>query len=588
MKTFVKYIGIISLLLGLFSCSDLMNKGPLDKIAEDAVWNDLNLAEAYINNQYRVLPKIGWYDWVRAYQLGCFTDEAAHKYSYHGVNDYYNGAMTPSNTTSLDVWSYHYGFIKGCNVFLQNVDEIPAESDAEKAKRDRMKGEALTLRAWSYLDLAARYGGVVLVTEPFTLNDEFKRDRSSFEETVALVVKDLDDAAALLPDTYSDNKDWGRFTKGAALGLKSRMLLYAASPLFNKNNDKSKWDAASKAAKDVIDYAGRTGLYELHGGKDTYKDIFMMMQNKEMMIIRGNDPVIDDGYFGYFIVVEGVGGGTDGNGYCGGWSTTMVSQNLVDAFDMVDGSSFDWNNPEHAADPYANRDPRLYVSVTIDGSTWVRDSIVQFWISEKNNKFTEPQYLNNNFSTPNQNFEIDNLVYGRNSLGNPQERGNCPETRYIYRKSMDDKYDMEENQYPFPVSWIIMRYAEIVLNYAEAAFEAGNESEALTYLNKIRTRVDMPPVSASGDALRQKIRHERNIELCLEAHRYFDARRWLTAEKDFSEPLYGISIVKDKNSDKKIYTRFKFQNRRFPSQYYLQPIPIGEIQRSGIEQNSGY
>ena len=276
----------------------------------------------------------------------------------------------------------------------------------------------------------------------------------------------------------------------------------------------------------------------------------MAMQNKEMMIIRANDPVVDDGYFSYFIVVEGVGGGIDGNGYCGGWSTTMISQNLVDAFEMTDGSSFDWNNPEHAENPYANRDPRLYVSVTTDGSTWVQDSIVQFWICERNNNFTLPQYQNNTYPTLNTNFVVDDMVYGRNSLGNPGMRGDCPETRYIYRKS--------------------------------------SESEALTYLNIIRARVGMPPVNASGNALRQAIRHERQIELCLEAHRYFDLRRWLTAEEELSKPLYGISIVKDKNSDKKVYTPFKFQDRTFPSQYYLQPIPINEIQRSGIAQNDGY
>ena len=588
MKTKIIYIGIISFLLGIFSCSNLMDKGPLDKISEEAVWKDLNLAEAYINNQYKVLPKIGWYDFVRSTQLSCFTDEAAHKYNYWGVTDYRNGAMTPSNTTSLDVWSYHYGYIKGCNEFLKNIDAIPAATDDDNAKKNRMKGEALALRAWSYLDLASRYGGVVLITEPFQLNDDFQRDRSSFDETVALVVKDLDDAAALLPDTYTDSKDWGRLTKGAAMGLKSRILLYAASPLFNKNNDITKWQAAAKAAKDVIDYANQTGLYGLYGDKNTYKDVFMSMQNNEMMIIRANDPVVDDGYFSYFQVVEGLGGGIDGNGYCGGWSTTMVSQNLVDAFEMSDGTAFDWNNPVEAANPYANRDPRLYVSVTTDGSTWVQDSIVQFWICEKSNNFTMSQYTNNDFSTPNGSFIADDNVYGRNSLANPQQRGNCPETRYIYRKSMDDKYDIDANQYPFPVSWIIMRYAEILLNYSEAAFESGNESEALTYLNKIRARVDMPPVNASGDELRQKIRHERQIELCLEGHRYFDARRWLIAEQEFSKPIYGISIVKDKNSDTKIYTPFKFQDRKFPNQYYFQPIPISEIQKSGIAQNDGY
>lgn len=589
MKMTVKYVVVIGFFLGVFSCSDLMDKGPLDKIGEDAVWRDLNLAEAYINHQYKVLPKIGWYEWTRSTQLSCFTDEAAHKYDYHNLSEYRRGAMTSSIPTGLDVWEYHYGFIKGCNVFLSKVDDIPAEADAEKKKRDRLKGEALALRAWSYMDLAARYGAVVKITEPFKLDDDFSRNRSSFEEITAFVVQDLDDAANLLPESYTDNKDWGRLTKGAAMGMKSRMFLYAASPLFNKNNDKTKWEAAAKAAKDVIDYAVRTGLYELHGDKDTYKDVFMAMQNKEMMMIRANDPVVDDGYFGYFQVVEGLGGGIDGNGYCGGWSTTMVSQNLVDAFEMTDGTSFDWNNPVHAANPYENRDPRLYVSVTTDGSSWVRDTEVQFWITEKDNKFNVPQYQNNRYPTQSTGFVIDDQVYGRNSLGNPQERGNCPETRYIYRKSMDDTYNTEENQYPFPVSWIIMRYAEILLNYAEAVFETGNEPEALKYLNMIRDRVDMPEVKGvSGDNLRQKIRHERRIELCLEAHRYFDARRWLIAEAEFSKPLYGISIVKDKNSDTKVYTPFIFQERSFPSRYYLQPIPIREIQRTGLTNNEGY
>ena len=587
MRTIVKYTGMIGLLLGLCACSDLMDKGPLDKISEEAIWSDLNLAEDYVNDQYRVLPNVYRGDFIRAHHLSCFTDECSHKYGYYGVTDYYRGAMSPSITTSLDCWSYHYGYIRGCNIFLKNVDRIPAVTNADKAKLDRLKGEILFLRAWNYFDLAARYGGVVKLTEPFELKDDFARDRSSFEEIVEFVISDLNEATALLPESYSDDKDFGRLTKGAAMGLKSRMLLYAASPLFNKSNDKSKWEAAARATKEMIDYAERTGLYELYGDKDTYKELFMSMKNKEMIITSGSYQIEGNWYFCY---QEGVGGGTDGYNYSGGWSTMLVNQRFVDQFEMIDGTPFDWNNPAHATDPYANRDPRLYVDVTIEGSKWYSDSIVQFWICEKNNNFTLPQYKNNVFTeglTP--GFEADEEVYGRNSVANPNQKGNTPETNYLYRKQLDPFFNVDTEIYPYNTTWFIMRYAEILLNYAEAVFETGNEPEALIYLNKIRRRVGMPDVTGvSGDALRKKIQHERQIELCFETHRFFDARRWLIAEEEFSKPIYGISIVKDKNSDQKIYTPFKFQDRVWPAQYYLQPIPTNEIQRTNLTQNSGY
>ncbi len=575
---------VFALTIGLSSCSKLMDKEPLDKISEATIWNDVNLAEAYINNQYKVLPRLGWYDFVRSYQMSVFTDEATHKYNYHGLPSYRVGGMDPSVPTSLDVWSHNYGYINGCNTFLKNADKIPMKSATEEAKLSRLKGEAYALRAWSYIDLASRYGGVVLITEPFQLNDDFKKERSSFENTVHLIVSDLDQAAALLPLNYSDGKDWGRMTKGAALALKSRILLYAASPLFNESKIQEKWKIAANAAKAVIDL----GIYSLYGNENTYKDIFLTSRNSEVILSKGHDPVVNDGDFGYFQVVEGLGGGTDGNGYASGWSTTMVSQNLVDAFEFKDGTAFDWNNPLHASNPYKNRDPRLYSSVTIDGSPWVNNIPVQFWITEKNNNFNTPVYQNDNFSTPNSSFLVDNLIYGRNSQANPVTKGDAPQLNYIYRKSMNNNYNIEEQTTPFPVSWIIIRYSEIYLNFAEASFEIGDEVNALLYLNQIRNRVGMPSVNLSGVDLRDKIRHERQVELCLEGHRYFDARRWKIAENVFSKPIYGISIVKDKNSDKKVYRKFKYEDRQFPSQYYLQPVPLAEIQRSGIIQNPGY
>ena len=580
---------LVTLMLTMMGCDDdLMDKKPLDKFSEASVWEDLNLTEAYVNNQYKVLPKIGWYEWIRAYQLSCFSDEAVHKYGYHNANDYWKGTMGPSLPTNIDVWRFHYGFIKGCNEFLANIEKVPALNEVEQARKDRMIGEIYTLRAWSYVDLAVRYGGVVLVTEPFSLDDNFTKTRSTFEETIAQAISDLDEAIPLLPLEYAADKDWGRLTKGAALAIKSRALLYAASPLFNPSNDVSKWRAAATAAKEVIDLH----QYQLEAD---YKQMFLTNKNNEIILCRMNDAINMDGYFEYFQVAEGLGGGIDGNGYAGGWSSTMVTQNLVDDFEWRDGTAFDWNNPADAADPYGmgengqidtngnplkKRDPRFYASVTFDGTSWIADSTVQFWICEQSNNYTK-----NPFAA---DFTVDYTVYGRNSIGNPGFKQDCPDLSYIYRKSMDPNYDSAAEQYPFSVPWIIIRYAEVLLNYAEASFEAGDEGPARTYLNLVRQRASMPPVNASGDALRQKIRHERRIELCLEAHRYFDVRRWKIANEVYNKPAKGIRIVKDKNSNTKVYTVFDYQQRTFPDKYYLQPIPQYELDKIGLDQNPGY
>jgi hypothetical protein len=358
--------------------------------------------------------------------------------------------------------------------------------------------------------------------------------------------------------------------------------------LFNPSGDKAKWQAAATAAKDVIDL----NEYQL---ENDYKNIFLTNKNNEIILSRGNDAINMDGYFEYFQVVEGLGGGIDGNGYAGGWSSTMVNQRLVDAFEWEDGTAFDWSNPIDAADPYGigangqvdldgnplkRRDPRFYASITFDGNYWINDSIVQFWVCEESNNFE--------LDPLDANFKIDNTVYGRNSIGNPTKKYDCPDMSYIYRKSMDPLYNIENEQYPKSIPWIIIRYSEILLNYAEASFEAGSEDIARTYLNMVRERVSMPPVTASGDELREKIHHERRIELCFETHRFYDARRWKIAHTEFSKPIQGIRIVKDKNSDTKVYNVFDYEQRTWPEQYYLQPIPQYELDRADLEQNPGY
>lgn len=567
----------------LGSCSDLMNKEPLDKYSEAVIWADLSVSEAFVNNVYRILPGSGWDDIPRGRGLSCISDEALHAYGYYGVEDMNKGMLSPSNTTQFDTWKMDYEYIRMCNEFLENFERIPAISEDDINKKNRLKGEILGLRAYCYFDLAQRFGGVPLVDHTFLLSDDFVMQRSSFEETVNFVVDDCDMAAELLPLQY-DDANWGRLTKGAVMALKSRMLLYAASPLFNPTNDLSKWEAAAQAAKDVIDLSvdGKP-LYSLYAAADAenYNKLFLDSKHSEMILFRVAD--VEQWQQDTPELTEGPGGGVDGAGILSGWCSTQVSQNLVDAFEMADGSKFDWNNPVHKANPYANRDPRLKFDVYYDGSSW-NGSTIDLWVAEKDNNYMlDPQ---------DPSFVIDKTpgASGKNSLGNPVcYYKEVSKTGYGYRKGLNTEYDFNKEPYPYYRPWHIIRYAEILLNYAEALFYLGDETNAKYYVNLVRGRVGMPPITASGEELEEKIRNERRVELCLEGHRYFDVRRWKIAEKVLNEPIMGVVVVKDKNSDKKVYTKIFVEERIFVApQHYLLPIPQYELEKVSLEQNPGY
>jgi hypothetical protein len=390
-----------------------------------------------------------------------------------------------------------------------------------------------------------------------TLDDDYKSiERNTLAECIKFISDECDSAALQLPVTYP-TADLGHATRGAALALKSRVLLYAASDLYNTSSwaggysspelisigsgDRTaRWQAAADAAKAVIDLAG-TG-YAL---TNNYVNLFKTFNNNELIFVQRNSASNSFERASYPI------------GYNLGNSGTTPSGNLVDAYEVkVDANTaepFDWNNPAHAASPFANRDPRLGFSILLNNTTF-KGRPVECWAG---------------------------------GLDGPGKDLSTRTGYYIY-KYLDPNLDLLLNTTSVH-SWILIRLAEVYLNYAEALNEAQpGHADISTYLNRVRQRsgVNMPPV-ASGltqAEMREKIRHERRIELAFEDHRFWDVRRWMAGETYFNVPLRGIRITKNVD-DSFGYQVINVESRGFEPKMYFYPIPQTEINITGWSQN---
>jgi starch-binding outer membrane protein, SusD/RagB family len=545
LKSFFLRTVILILAVQLGSCKkNILDTNPLDKFSDKVVWKDASLMETYINNTYRVLPH-GFQFGTR--RLFCLSDESKPRgsASYSVINA---GNITPSSLGPLDYWvgtsadPGYYKCITQCNVFLANVKE----ADFDSTLKNRMVGEIKTLRAFSYFRLISFFGGVPLITEPFALEDNFDIPRNSYDECMDFVIKELDEAISLLPLDY-DAKNMGRITRGAAMAIKSRALLYAASPLNNPSNDQAKWQKAADAAKAVIDL----NKYQLY---PDYKKMFMASgaYNSEMIWVRPFNHAVDPETIGIELRFYA-------NGF-NGFGQIEPLQNLVDQYETVNGK-LPANDPTYnSQNPYVNRDPRFYATILYDGAPFKDRTIETF------------------------------LPGGKDSKEGPVTPFNASESGYYVRKYIDESISNPNYINASDPAWPFVRYAEILLNYAEAEFYLGNEDVCREYINKVRSRpgVNMPPVTESGDALLKRLQNEDFIEFAFEAHRYFDVRRWKIAPDVLNKPAKGISITKDANGNK-TYKVFTIEARHFSEKNYLVPIPQSEIDKdSKLEQNPGY
>nr|QIM10887.1 membrane protein [uncultured Muribaculaceae bacterium] len=525
-----------------FSSCDVLDVEPLDSYTEDVIFQDANLTEAYVTINY-TRPRNGW----SRNSLRFCSDESMENFNWSNCWTINTGGMTPDQLGPLDIWANYYSYIKNCNIFFNNLDNLNSISED---KRDILVGEATFFRAYYYMELVNNYGGVPLITRLFDLDDpEMMVKRDSYEDCVDFIVKEFTKAAELLPVRFS-GADFGRATKGAALAMKARMLLYAASPLWNPSNDRSRWQAAADAAKEVLDL----GVYSLD---PDYKGLFLNAESPEIIFQRLYNSEFGNWYDWY----------NSPNGW-GGYSCTTVLQEMVDSYEMEDGSMPDPSIYAKATDnPWAGRDPRFYASIVCDGQDF-RGREIEFWVNE------------------------DGETGGVDSEKG-RDAWNYSKTHYTIRKFMDESLVnswSDKSSQP----WIYCRLAEVYLNYAEALFHLGDEDGARKYVNLVRERARggnasiLPDVTASGDELLAKIRHERKVELAFEEHRFYDVRRWKIGETTDTGEFHGINITKMADGTKK-YEIFKIQDRLFKAADYLLPIPNYECRKNDLlEQNPGY
>lgn len=591
MSSFKHLLTFLAVVLIVSSCSDLLNTKPETEFTSSDIWSDPALAESYINRIYDEVP------WGVARNAGNVDESRSRSGAGYNVNN----ALITADNSGFGNWGGNYSSIRKANKFLANVANIDfggAESDGVSLK-DRMTGEVHFLRAYFYFNLASYLGGVPIITEVYELDDtEYKVPRDSFADVIDFIVQDLDKAASLLPETNSGGNK-GRASKGAALALKSRVLLYAASDLHNPQENGSitsgysnpeylgytegdptaRWEAARDAAKAVIDM----GVYSLYKpnpasaeeATKNYGDLFTSQDSPEDIFVRYRSVSLSEGYNGWAIAP---------NGWYGNAGVGAINE-LVDAYRMADGSKFDRNNPAHTNEPYNNRDPRFKASILYEGNEYrprpadlVKYDPVgvgQFGTWEKWDSENNEMYK----------------VYGldtRNSIANSW---NGNRTGATMLKFLDKTVDIQKGNQD--LTWRYIRYSEILLNYAEASIELGDEAEARKYLNMIRQRAYMPDITATGEDLVEEYRNERRIELVYENKRFFDVRRWMIGPQAYHD-VHGVNIVYELQEDKTTaetptITPIKIMDGKWEDKMYFFPISRDEMNRNDkLVQNPGY
>ena len=469
---------------------------------------------------------------------------------------YFNKGMLNENVNPLfTYYRNYYEGIRAANFFLDYVGDGKGEqmlahnrnlvTDKVNYERDLQslawfKAEAHVARAYYYSELAKMYGGVPIV-ESF-VDDGTMIKRSSYEDVVDYIVREIDDYKSELALNWDEFKDReGRFTLGVALAIKARTLLYAASPLHNPGNDVKKWEAAAAAANELI---GNPDLgYAL---ADSYGSYFI-----------GGNPLTSPETI--YAVRRSQSNNMEKNNYPiatqGGKSGATPTHNLVAAYEYI-------GTPD-PTDPYANRDPRLAASIVTNGSTW-------------NGRV------------------IDQSAGGSDDMS----KANASRTGYYLKKFLTDNLNLQQGQ-AAQHNWVAYRWAEVLLNYAEAmnetygpdAIPAGYTMSARTALQQVRDRAStkLPKVSAADkDSFREAVKRERRVELAFEDHRYWDLLRWKDAMDVLNKPVLGVAVTKTENGWS--YEVKEVATRTFHERNYYLPFLRSEIENSNntLEQNPNY
>ncbi|MCK7555951.1 RagB/SusD family nutrient uptake outer membrane protein [Chitinophaga sedimenti] len=566
----MKKLGIWILLAGglATACNKDYEKVPLEEVTIEYVFDrDDSLgtyANKFLNSIYATLPT--GYNRVGGDLLDAASDDAVSGLTGTSVaGQLATGAYTSAATIAEETpWNNAYAAIRAASLFVSNIDVSPVKEKLENGKSVRYawKAEARFIRALFYFELLKRYGGIPLMGDTVrALGENVQVPRGSFEACVNYIVAECEaikDSLRTNPVTAPELHSH-RATRGAAQALKARVLLYAASPLFNGQNidptnnltgytnyDKNRWKLAADAARELIS-EGRFALVP------NFKNVFITQNNGEVIFFRqGNnntDIETNNSPVGLPVISRG---------------RTNPTQELVDAFPMANGLPItDPNSGYSATNPYAGRDPRFTASIFYNGARWLNTDIQAYEGGASKPGGVEPGSKTS--------------YYMRKFMGNFENASQYANTSH---------------------DWIILRYAEVLLNFAEAENEyRGATAEVYQVLRDLRARAGITAgtdgsyglkANMTTDEMREVIRTERRIELAFEEHRYWDIRRWKIAQSVFAKPLTGMSILLDGNGF--TYTRVPLTRSVFTApKMYLYPIPYGEVVKNDhMRQNPGW
>jgi hypothetical protein len=619
MKKTFKILMIVSMVAVLISCQkkdDFLNKQPLGEYSDDAVWGDPNLIETFVNSMYR--NALGWPfsierlsdyadetfftpDWdVTNFNKSLMTSDGLYGWSVDW------GSGSPAQHENHFRWNAMYSNVRRANIFFSKIKTVKAEASVIAG----LKGEAYFMRAWTYFYLTNMYGGVPIITKAYGLTDKFEVPRNSYEDCITFINGQIDSAIMNLPDTYPTD---GRVSKGAAVALKARVLLYAASDLHNsaKNgvvtsgysnpeflgyvggDPVARWTAARNAAKAVIDLNKYTLYKATPAPADSVAqnlvELFTSKGTSEDILLQFFTPKTDESWDGYNPAL-----------YCGpngyhNWGNNTPLGDIVDEYEMKNGTKFDWTNLTHKAAPYAKREARFYASILYEGVPW-RTRPTDGLLIDPYSKIQVGHVYDagNNM-----------IKAGLDTREGPIENWNGGKTGYYLRKYVDPTLDPQYVKQDVPFKHL--RYGEILLDYAEACIELGgaNEAEAIAKINMIRTRAGQPNLPVlTGDALRQAYRHERRVELAFEDHRFWDVRRWIigaaayhqTSAVDVKYAAATSTVAGYRKADGTTWSAPTFtkqdtpgDSRAWNNKCYFFPIMRDEMNKNTLlVQNPGY
>jgi hypothetical protein len=603
-----KYIAIkvLAVLIGIFTmfgtlgCEDFLDKAPDAALPEDSVFTSPRLFKKYVDGIYPYLwysPSSNWTTYAFGgfcrLQMASLEDasdlsdgarpDAGPRTSFN-IGNWYGGNGTVAET--IWPWEGAYKAIRICNRIIENVDNISGLTTNEHAE---IKGQAYFFRGFFHFEMVKRYGGVPYIKKSFLVTDNMDFARDTYDDCITYISQDLDSAAKYLPVQFPTT-EFGRPEKGAAMAIKARAVLYAASPLNNPANTLEKWENAAKACHDVMTLKDSTGLVNRYSlvTKANYTNLFYgVPQTTETIFSRNGGP---GGYANSDLSFPGWGSMSLGIGarpWSDEWgSTSCPTQNLIDLYETAQGhkviadySNYDGINPtinsaavadgyvDLTTSMYNNRDPRLKITFLLNGMPWLD-------------------------ATAGIQLYFDETGKGGAHMG---EGINWTRTGYLEKKFWDPNVSPTTGSTYLNYSFI--RYTDIIVMYAEAMNEAfGPDVDGLGYgltarqaINMVRNRVGhVDVVAANQQELRERIQNERAIEFVYEDLRWFDVIRWNKGVDVFNKPVYGIKTIK-KADGTFTYERKKIQDRIFRDYMHRYPIPQTELDKSlNLKNNPGW